>query len=111
MDYDFIRTTIEGADKPQLTAARLIADCDEVDDALICEVMQVERLGDIPARRGERRRSDAVPPSVRHRALARVRLGESPKAVAAALGVGHSTVTLWLRKAGIRLRQPRKGGM
>ena len=111
MNYDFIRATIDGADKPQLAAARLIADCEEVDDALICEVMQVERLGDLPARRGERLRTDSLSPSVRHRALARVRLGESPKAVAADLGVGRSTVTLWMRKARIRIRKPGKGGM
>lgn len=110
MEHEEIRMRILAADRPQQMVVHLIAE-EGLDDALICEIMDVERLGDIPARRGQVIRKGQVPPSVRNRALARARLGESPAAIAADLGIGRSTLGVWMHRAGVRQRRGRKRGV
>ena len=108
MEHEIIRLKIQSAERPQLAAMRLIAEDDDIDDDLICEIMDVERLGDIPSRLGQVLHTDQWPPSVKNRALARARLGESPAAIAADMRIGRSTLAIWMRKAGVRQRRGRR---
>lgn len=111
MNSEAIRSAVLQAPQPQLTALRLIAAVPELTDEAVCEALEVDRLGDIPARQGLRRSTGQLPPSTMHRALAMVRLGRHPRQVASDLAIGYSTVMLWMSRAHLRWRDvARKGG-
>ena len=98
MTPEAIRRSIEAAPNPQLAALRFIAGYDEIDDAYICELMDVERLGDIPTRHGMTG-NHSLPLSAKHRCLALIRMGVPTKDAAAVVGAGYSTARMWARAA------------
>lgn len=98
MTPEAIRRSIEAAPNPQLAALRFIAQYDEIDDAYICELMDVERLGDIPTSQKPPDNRGLLP-SVKHRCLALIRMGVPTKDAAAAVGAAYSTARQWVRTA------------